>query len=168
MPVNGHDPSHNHIANLFNNHFNIIVPRTPISPTGPLPPGLTVTCMLRAPPIWQTLIWSLWYLIKFLITKLAPPLLLPLSLYRPSQRSFVKFGKMLKFYVKGLLPIGATSNLKGYILSPVRDCLFKILAATLHTRMHQKVSGIATWSENCKWYSSLPLGAIVSLFCESV
>jgi hypothetical protein len=24
------------------------------------------------------------------------------------------------------------------------------------------------WSENCKWYSSLPLGAVVSLFYESV
>jgi hypothetical protein len=30
-----------------------------------------------------------------------------------------------------------------------------------------KVFGLATWSENCKWYSSLPLGAVVSLFCES-
>jgi hypothetical protein len=24
------------------------------------------------------------------------------------------------------------------------------------------------WRENCKWYSSLPLGAVVWLFCESV
>jgi len=24
------------------------------------------------------------------------------------------------------------------------------------------------WSENCRWYSSLPLRAVVSLFCESV
>jgi hypothetical protein len=31
-----------------------------------------------------------------------------------------------------------------------------------------KVSGLVAWSENCKWYSSLPLGAVVSLFCESV
>jgi len=31
-----------------------------------------------------------------------------------------------------------------------------------------KVSGLAAWSENCKWYSSLPLGAVVSLFYESV
>jgi hypothetical protein len=29
------------------------------------------------------------------------------------------------------------------------------------------VSGLAAWSENCKWYSSLPLGAVVSLFWES-
>jgi hypothetical protein len=36
------------------------------------------------------------------------------------------------------------------------------------TRVYPKVSGLATWSENCKSYSSLPLGAVVSLFCESV
>jgi hypothetical protein len=33
-------------------------------------------------------------------------------------------------------------------------------------RVYPKVSGLAAWSENCKWYSSLPLGAVVSLFCE--
>jgi hypothetical protein len=37
-----------------------------------------------------------------------------------------------------------------------------------YTRVYPKVSGLATWSENCKWYSSLPLGAVVSLFYESV
>jgi hypothetical protein len=36
------------------------------------------------------------------------------------------------------------------------------------TRVYPKVSGLAAWSENCKWYSSLLLGAAVSLFCESV
>jgi hypothetical protein len=36
-----------------------------------------------------------------------------------------------------------------------------------YTRVYLKVSGLAAWSENCKWYSSLPLGAVVSLFCES-
>jgi hypothetical protein len=35
-------------------------------------------------------------------------------------------------------------------------------------RMYPKVSVLAAWSENCKWYSSQPLGAVVSLFCESV
>jgi len=35
-------------------------------------------------------------------------------------------------------------------------------------RVYPKVSGLATWSENYKWYSFLPLGAVVSLFCESV
>jgi hypothetical protein len=32
----------------------------------------------------------------------------------------------------------------------------------------QKFPGLAAWSENCKLYISLPLGAVVSLFCESV
>jgi hypothetical protein len=35
------------------------------------------------------------------------------------------------------------------------------------TRVCPKISGLVAWSENCK-YSSLPLGAVVSLFCESV
>jgi hypothetical protein len=38
----------------------------------------------------------------------------------------------------------------------------------LHTRVYPEVSGLATWSENCKWYRSLPLCAVLSLFCESV
>jgi hypothetical protein len=37
-----------------------------------------------------------------------------------------------------------------------------------HTRVYPKVSGLAEWSQNCKWYSCLPLNAIVALFCESV
>jgi hypothetical protein len=36
------------------------------------------------------------------------------------------------------------------------------------TRVYTKVSGLAAWSGSCKWYSSLPLGAVVSLFYESV
>jgi hypothetical protein len=34
--------------------------------------------------------------------------------------------------------------------------------------VYRKVSGLAAWEENCKWYSSLPLGELVSLCCESV
>jgi hypothetical protein len=34
------------------------------------------------------------------------------------------------------------------------------------TREYPKVSGLVACSENCKWYSSLPLGAVVSLVCE--
>jgi bacterioferritin-associated ferredoxin len=30
----------------------------------------------------------------------------------------------------------------------------------LHTRVFPEVSGLAAWSENCKWYSSLPLDAM--------
>jgi len=33
-------------------------------------------------------------------------------------------------------------------------------------RGYPKVSGLAVRSENCKWYNSLPIGAVVSLFCE--
>jgi hypothetical protein len=36
------------------------------------------------------------------------------------------------------------------------------------TRVYPKVSELAAWSENCNWYSPLPLSAVVSLFCESV
>jgi hypothetical protein len=36
------------------------------------------------------------------------------------------------------------------------------------TWVYPKVSGLAAWGENSKWYSSLPLDAVVSLFCESV
>jgi hypothetical protein len=36
------------------------------------------------------------------------------------------------------------------------------------TRVYPKVSGLAAWSENCKGYRSLPLGAVVSLTYESV
>jgi len=39
---------------------------------------------------------------------------------------------------------------------------------TASTKVYPKVSGLAAWSENCKWYSSLSLGTVVSLFCESV
>jgi hypothetical protein len=37
-----------------------------------------------------------------------------------------------------------------------------------HTRLCPKVSGLAIWSENFKWYSPSPLGAVLSLFYEPV
>jgi hypothetical protein len=37
-----------------------------------------------------------------------------------------------------------------------------------HMRVYPKLSGLVVWSENCKWYNSLPLGAVVLLFSESV
>jgi len=48
-------------------------------------------------------------------------------------------------------------SLEGYSRASVRN-----------TRVYPKVSGLAAWSENCKWYSSLPLSAVVALFCESI
>jgi len=35
-------------------------------------------------------------------------------------------------------------------------------------RVYPKVSGLAAWSENYKWYSSLPLGAVVLLVSFAV
>jgi len=35
-----------------------------------------------------------------------------------------------------------------------------------YTRVYPKVSGLATRRENCKWYSSLPPVAVISLICE--
>jgi hypothetical protein len=35
-------------------------------------------------------------------------------------------------------------------------------------RVYPKVSGLAACSENCKWYSFVPLAAVISLFCELV
>jgi hypothetical protein len=32
-----------------------------------------------------------------------------------------------------------------------------------NTRVYPKVSGLAAWNENCKWYSTLQLGEVVSL-----
>jgi len=34
--------------------------------------------------------------------------------------------------------------------------------------VYPKVSELGVWNENCEWFSSLPLDAVVSLFCESV
>jgi hypothetical protein len=44
---------------------------------------------------------------------------------------------------------------------------FIAFSENTHTQVYPKVSGLAAWSENCKWYSILPLGAVVSLFCDS-
>jgi hypothetical protein len=51
---------------------------------------------------------------------------------------------------------------KGVVLHSTRFTHENILG------VYPKVSGLAAWSENCKWYSSLPLDAVVSLFCEPV
>jgi hypothetical protein len=52
--------------------------------------------------------------------------------------------------------------------SVIPDIKLTLSPPTLNMRVYPKVSGLATWSKNCKWYSSLPLGAVVLLFCESV
>jgi len=37
-----------------------------------------------------------------------------------------------------------------------------------HTRVYAKFSGLASWSKNGKWQSSLSLDAVLLLFRESV
>jgi hypothetical protein len=37
-----------------------------------------------------------------------------------------------------------------------------------YRKVYPKVSELAAWSKNYKWYSYVPLGAVVSLFCESI
>jgi hypothetical protein len=39
-----------------------------------------------------------------------------------------------------------------------------VMTTLAYTRVYPKVSGLTSWSENWKWYSSVPIGAIVSLF----
>jgi hypothetical protein len=50
----------------------------------------------------------------------------------------------------------------------VRSEVRKLHSELHYTRVYPKVSGLVAWSENCKWYSSLPLGAVVVLLRESV
>jgi len=42
----------------------------------------------------------------------------------------------------------------------------KVKDAWSYTRVYPKVYELAAW--NCKWYSCLPLDAVISLFYESV
>jgi len=57
------------------------------------------------------------------------------------------------------------------MLLPLRYIMWKIayhnalLSVLWRSGCYPKVSEISAWSKNCKWYSSLPLGAILSLFC---
>jgi hypothetical protein len=44
----------------------------------------------------------------------------------------------------------------------VAQMMFAII--TVSTKVHPKVSRLATWSKNYRWYISLPLDAVVSLF----
>jgi len=57
------------------------------------------------------------------------------------------------------LRVGPTADL---------DAETNIKHKNINTRVYPKVTGLAGWRENCKWYSSLPLGAVASLLSESV
>jgi hypothetical protein len=100
------------------------------------------------------------------------------------QKQILNIAMTLSYHWEEWNPIHVSSYLKMcfFILSntkrpacfrtPYLQAFTKIRFCMLlwhHTmRVYPKVSGLATWSENCKWYSSLPLGAVVLLFCESV
>jgi hypothetical protein len=43
---------------------------------------------------------------------------------------------------------------------------FMTLSHLHNIRVYPKDSRLAAWNKNCKWYTSLPLGAAASLFCE--
>jgi hypothetical protein len=49
-----------------------------------------------------------------------------------------------------------------------REHLQAWTVARIHMLVYPKVSGLAAWSENNKWYSSVPIDPVVSLFYESV
>jgi len=49
----------------------------------------------------------------------------------------------------------------------IHKTTFWQLRLRLYTGVYPKVSGLAAWTENCKWYSTVALGAVVSLFYES-
>jgi hypothetical protein len=46
-------------------------------------------------------------------------------------------------------------------------CIIGKLGCNMYMRVYPKVSGLTTLSKNCKWYSSVQLGAVLLLFCES-
>jgi hypothetical protein len=70
---------------------------------------------------------------------------------------------LLSAYFINSSPLGPFSNVYKTLpyraLRKARNSLYD---------MYPKASGLAAWSENYKWYSSLPLGAVISLLCESV
>jgi hypothetical protein len=68
------------------------------------------------------------------------------------------------------LNLHSRGNFKSWIIErgqPHRRTDTLYFLSWLTARVYPKVSGLAAWSENCKWYSSLPLDAVVSLFCVS-
>jgi hypothetical protein len=56
------------------------------------------------------------------------------------------------------------------LLATAMVCQFTAASETgiVNTRVYPKAPGLAAWSENCKWYSFLPLDTVLSLFYESV
>jgi hypothetical protein len=53
------------------------------------------------------------------------------------------------------------------VLGPMQPPIQWVKNPWSYEGVSKKVSGLTAWRENCKWYSSLLLGAVVSLFCKS-
>jgi hypothetical protein len=49
-----------------------------------------------------------------------------------------------------------------------RVAMFTVSCDYRNIRVYPKVSGLDARRRNCKWYSSLPKGTVLSLFCESL
>jgi hypothetical protein len=87
----------------------------------------------------------------------------PLPLYE------ISIGKLRSKPVTSKAALTFLCSFEIAIFTSIRITIHKVTSIfVMHARMYPKVSGLAAWSENCKWYCSLPVGAVVSLFCESV
>jgi hypothetical protein len=62
----------------------------------------------------------------------------------PGSRPFGTFRNTIRFYGKELLAPSPTLKLKDHPLSAVRDCLFNIFAATLHTGDRYSICNLRT------------------------
>jgi hypothetical protein len=56
-----------------------------------------------------------------------------------------------------------TTSPHGNLTQKTENCIVFV-----SRRVYPKFFGLAAWSENCKWHSSLPRGAVVSLFWVSL
>jgi hypothetical protein len=87
-----------------------------------------------------------------------------LEMPHDSQKHRIRTGTCFMFALQNVLT--KLCNLK-HVFMPFKLWFSHLLTRRVifaYPRVYPKVSGLAAWSENCKWYSSLPLGAVVSLF----
>jgi hypothetical protein len=66
-----------------------------------------------------------------------------------------------------LITYSADHSFSDFTVPMVRVDLYKPQSSSMYEGVPRS-SGLATWSKNCKWYTSMPLATVVSLFCESV
>jgi hypothetical protein len=82
----------------------------------------------------------------------------------PGPRLFEHIRKKLNFYSEELLALRPTPKLEDHPLSAVRDCLFNIFAATLHT---WRPSPSATWGRAVPWWQGTHLTLIANCIISS-